>query len=178
MESNDGKKKVRLIVAVTDNYAIGRNGGLVFNVKEDMRQFRRKTSGGVVIMGKRTFETLPNGPLPNRVNYVVSGKSGKDGKNLIFVNSVEKAIEEAEKDYPEKDIWVIGGGQVYRYCIEKGLVDEIHLTMFHRVVEDASTWFPILDEREWKTTEVEDYLDEELGLEMTFGVLTKESLVN
>lgn len=163
-------KKVKLIVAITENYAIGKGGGLIFNIREDMKRFREKTSGGVVIMGRNTYESLPHGALPNRINYVVSSKSGKDTENLIFVHSVEEAIDNAVKNYPERDIWVIGGGQIYRYCLEKKLVDELHITRFHRVVEDATIWFPTLDKEEWKQTQSEAYNDKDTGMGVSFEV--------
>ena len=116
-----------------------------------MKQFREKTSGNVVIMGRKTLESFPNGlPLKNRVNIVLSKNAEASGNGEIVVRSVEEAIAEAEK-YPEKEIYVIGGGSIYEQFLP--YVDTVYVTKIDKAYE-ADTHFPNLDkDADWEITE-------------------------
>ena len=106
-------KKVKIIVAVTENDAIGKNGKLLFSLKEDMKHFKNTTSGSVVIMGKKTYESIGRA-LPNRENIVLSRTKGIDSENIHWRTSLEDAILFAEQNYKDKDIFIIGGGSLYK----------------------------------------------------------------
>lgn len=139
---------ISLIVAVDKNWGIGNKGNLLLAIPADMKFFKETTSNNVVIMGRKTLESLPGQrPLPNRVNIVITNKKDYKVKDAIVVNSVEDAVKEAEK-YPDKDAYVIGGGLVYeqmlKYC------DEAHVTYIDYSYE-ADTHFPNLDKMpEWE----------------------------
>lgn len=166
-------KEINLIVAVTKNEAIGRNGGLACRSKTDMKYFKDKTLGSVVIMGRNTFESMGSRPLPERINFVVTSNVGKNNENLIFCDSVEKALDQSVMDYPEKDIWIIGGEKVYRHCLEQGWVDKAYITEIDTVVEDASAWFPVGDfeKKGWVVDKMTSAKDEETGTGLKFFVL-------
>ena len=100
-------KKVKIIVAVTENDAIGKNGKLLFSLKEDMKHFKNTTSGSVVIMGKKTYESIGRA-LPNRENIVLSRTKGVDSENIHWRTSLEDAITFAEENYKDTDIFIIG----------------------------------------------------------------------
>ncbi len=143
---------MNLIVAVDQNWAIGNQNRLLVRIPQDQKFFRQKTTGNVVIMGRKTLESFPNGaPLPNRVNIVITKRTDYEGKGAVVVHSVEEAAAEAEK-YTGKEIYVIGGGTIYEqmlpYC-KKALVTYVD----HAYAAD--TYFPVRlsESPEWKLTE-------------------------
>lgn len=150
-------KKVKIIVAVTENDAIGRKGQLLFSLKGDMKHFKETTNGNVVIMGKKTYESIGKA-LPNRINIVLSRHREKNADNLFWKASLEEAIEFAEKNYNDKEIFIIGGGTLYKETIDKDYADTVYLTRIKQRVDDADTFFPKLDyDTEWEVKEMESY---------------------
>ena len=156
---------MNLIVAVDSNWGIGKDNKLLVRIPADMKFFRTTTSGKVVIMGRKTLESFPNGlPLKNRINIVITGNKDYKVKGAVVVHSIEEALREAGK-YPSEDVYVIGGDSIYRqmlpYCTKA------HVTKIDFAYQ-ADTFFPDLDQmEEWKVTEESEeqtYFD----LEYTF----------
>lgn len=150
---------MKLIVAVDKNWAIGKDNKLLVSIPADMKFFRETTKGNIVIMGRKTLESFPQGqPLQKRVNIVISQNKEYEVKGAVVVHSVEEAVEEATKY--EGDVYVIGGESIYRamlpYC-QTALVTKIDHAY------EADTYFPNLDENpEWKLageTEEQTYFD-------------------
>ena len=145
---------MNLIVAVDENWAIGYKNELLIRIPADMKMFRQETTGKVVVLGRKTLETFPNGqPLKNRTNIILSTKKDYQVKDAIVVHSIEELLEEL-KNYPSEDIYIIGGETVYRqmlpYC------DVAHVTRIDRKYE-ADAFFPNLeDEGNWKITAESD----------------------
>lgn len=141
---------MNLIVAVDKNWAIGCNNKLLVSIPSDMKFFRETTSGGVVVCGRKTLETFPNGrPLPNRINIILTRNMDYEVKGAIVCHSVEEVLEELKK-YNDEDIYIIGGEAVYRqflpYC------NLAHVTKIDHNFE-ADAFFPNLDEmEEWEIT--------------------------
>ena len=109
-----------LIASADNKWGIGRDGQLLFSIKRDMAQFRELTIGNIVIMGRKTLDSLPDGnALPNRVNIVLTRDKNFKRDNVIVCNSVEE-LEDAVKNHPQKQAFVIGGGEIYKlllpYC--------------------------------------------------------------
>lgn len=144
---------MNLIVAVDKNWAIGKNNKLMWSIPADMKYFRETTKGNIVIMGRKTLESFPQGqPLKNRTNIVITKNPNYKVKDALIVHSIEEAVEEAKKY--EGEIYVIGGESIYRamlpYC-EKALVTKIDHAY------DADTYFPNLDEDpEWTMTKISE----------------------
>lgn len=144
---------MNLIVAVDKNWAIGKGNKLLVSIPADMKFFRETTKGNIVVMGRKTLESFPQGqPLKNRVNIVISGNKDYKVKGAVVVHSVEEAVEECGKY--EGDVYVIGGESVYRamlpYC-KTALVTKIDHAY------EADTYFPNLDEDpEWELTGVSE----------------------
>lgn len=144
---------MNLIVAVDKNWAIGKNNKLMWSIPADMKYFRETTKGNIVIMGRKTLESFPQGqPLKNRTNIVITKNPNYKVKDALIVHSIEEAMEEAKKY--EGEIYVIGGESIYRamlpYC-EKALVTKIDHAY------DADTYFPNLDEDlEWTMTKISE----------------------
>ena len=141
---------MKLIVAADRNWAIGKNNKLMWSIPADMKFFRETTQGNVVIMGRKTLESFPQGqPLRSRVNIVITRNPSYKVKDAVVVHSVEEAIEESRKY--DGDVFVIGGESIYRamlpYC-DTALVTRIDYAY------EADTWFPNLDEdEEWELTD-------------------------
>lgn len=138
---------MNLIVAVDKNWAIGYQNQLLISIPEDMRFFRDETSGKAVIMGRNTLETFPAGkPLKNRLNVVITSKD-IEIKDAVVVHSIEEALE-AVKDYKSEDVYVIGGGTIYKQMLP--LCDVAHVTKIDYAYH-GDTYFPNLDEMpEWQ----------------------------
>lgn len=142
---------MKAILAVDKNWGIGYNNRLLVSIPSDMKFFRQTTTGKVVVMGRKTLESFPNGlPLKNRTNIVLTANPDYDVKDAVIVHSKDELLEELKK-YNEDDIYVIGGESVYRmmlpYC------DTVLVTKIDRAFQ-ADTHFPNLDEmEEWTLTE-------------------------
>ena len=145
---------MNMIVAVDSNWAIGHKGKLLVSIPEDMQFFRRETTGKVVVMGRKTLESFPNGlPLKNRVNVVITKDKEYNIKDAIICHSIEEALE-VLKQYNDEDIYVIGGESVYRQFLPYCSV--AHVTKINYSY-DADTYFPNLDEDpEWEMTKISD----------------------
>ncbi|MBR3245758.1 MAG: dihydrofolate reductase [Parasporobacterium sp.] len=134
------------IVAVDRNWAIGKGGKLLTSIPDDLRFFRQTTRDKVVIMGRKTLESLPGGlPLPNRTTVVVTRDPDYKMNGIVLTHSVEEAIEEAKK--LNTDIYICGGGEIYKQMLD--LCDEALVTYIDYPYQ-ADTYFPNLDKRpEW-----------------------------
>ncbi|MBQ8116820.1 MAG: dihydrofolate reductase [Lachnospiraceae bacterium] len=151
---------MNLIVAVDNNWAIGNKNELLIRIPNDHKHFREETTGKVVVLGRKTLETFPQGlPLKNRTNIILSTRKDYTVKDAIVVNSVEELLDEL-KHYADEDIYIIGGDSVYKqllpYC------DVAHVTKIDHEYE-ADAYFPNLDEdAEWEITadsEEQTYFD-------------------
>lgn len=147
---------MKIIVAVDENWGIGKNNGLLFKLKKDMAFFRTQTTGKIVVMGANTFDSFPDGALPNRVNIVLDNKRRiHDG--AITVGSIDELFAELAR-YRTDDVFVIGGGSVYKllldYC-DSALITKV------RANGNADVFFPNLDERsEWTLAERSNETDD------------------
>lgn len=146
---------MNLIVAVDKNWGIGLKNQLLVSIPSDQRYFRTETTGKVVVMGRSTLESFPNGqPLKNRTNIVITKQDNYNVKDTIILHSIEETLEELKK-YSSRDVYIIGGESIYKqmlpYC-EVAYVTKIDYSY------DADTYFPNLDEMsDWKVaTESEE----------------------
>ena len=148
--------KVSIIVAVSDNGAIGIEQRLPWRLSVDLKHFKALTVGHTVIMGRNTFESLPNGPLPNRKNIVLSSRKGLEVPGCTLCPSLPEALAECAE---EAEVFIIGGATVYRQALSKA--DKLYLTRVHHTFESADTFFPEVDWSEWEEEEKEDFLPDE-----------------
>ncbi len=142
---------MNLIVAVDKNWSIGYKNKLLISIPDDMKFFRETTIGNVVVMGKNTLLSFPNGkPLKNRENIVITHDKAFKAEGAVVVNSIEEALEEVKK-YNTENVYVIGGGSIYEQMLP--YVDTVYVTYIDFEYE-ADTKFPNLDNsKEWKLTE-------------------------
>lgn len=142
---------MNLIAAVDSNWGIGKNNQLLVKIPADMKFFRETTTGKVVVMGRKTLESFPNGqPLKNRVNIVLTHDKTYQVKDAVLVYSLEELWKELEK-YESENIYVIGGESIYDQLVDA--CDVAHITKIDYAY-DADAHFPNLDERpEWQITQ-------------------------
>ncbi len=139
---------IRIIVAIDRRGAIGAAGDLLFHIREDMRRFRRLTTGNTVVMGRKTFESLPGGPLPGRRNIIVSA-SGFTADGAETAPSLETALKMAA-DGPG-DTYIIGGGTIYAAALP--YADVLDITVVNAVHPAPDTFFPVIDLSQYRTTQ-------------------------
>ena len=155
-----------IIVAVADDWAIGRDNSLMWHIAEDMKFFRTTTTGCPVIMGRRTWESIGR-PLPRRLNIVVS-RSLEAPEGVLVAESLDRAYALAEESGAEK-CFVMGGGQIYRQAMESA--DRLYVTHVHTVIPGADTFFPAIDPAKWVTVEESGMKnDPETGYDFEFKV--------
>ncbi len=145
---------MNLIAAVDVNWAIGYKNKLLVSIPDDMKFFRQTTTGKVVVMGRKTLESFPNGqPLKNRVNIVLTSDKNYKVKDAIVVHDLDELHKELEQ-YNSEDVYVIGGESIYRQLLDE--CDVAHITKIDYAY-DADAYFPNLDEKEeWQITEDSD----------------------
>lgn len=134
---------ISLIAAIDQNRGLGKNNQLLFKIPEDMKRFRALTTGHVVVMGRKTYESIGH-PLPNRTNIVVTRDTNYKAPGCMVVHSLDEAIKKADvvaASYAadKQEIFIIGGGELYKQAIDK--TDKLYLTLVEGVY-DADTFFP------------------------------------
>ena len=156
---------ISIIVAVAENYAIGKKGDLLCHMPADLKHFKTITSGNTVMMGERTFLSLPKHPLPNRRNIVLTDVKGKTFEGAETVYSLDEMVAQVN---PDEEAFVIGGGMVYRQMMERA--DKLYITHIHHSWPDADTFFPEIDPKVWKQLSAERHsADENNPYDYTFA---------
>jgi len=155
-------ENISIIVAIAQNFAIGKNNDLLFHLPNDLKRFKQITTGHPVIMGRNTLLSLPNGALPNRRNIVITDNPEERFDRCEMVFSIEEAAA-AVKD--EQEAFIIGGGMIYRQFFP--LAGRLYLTLVHRDF-DADVYFPEIDYSEWEELFREDHSDEKNGFEYSY----------
>ena len=133
------------IVAVDENGAIGKNGDLLCYLPADLKHFKNITMGYTIIMGRRTWESLPKGALPCRKNVVITRNNDFMAPGAEVYHSLEEALQATEQD--EKR-FIIGGGMLYKEAF--AITDKLYLTRIHASFQDADTFFPSIDVSQWQ----------------------------
>ena len=153
-----------LIFSIADNNAIGRNNDLLAYVSDDLKRFKQITSGHCIIMGRRTFESLPNGALPNRKNIVVTHQKGYFAKGAHVVHTPTEALALCES---EDEVFVIGGATIYTLFLP--LAHKLYVTQIHHAFADADTFFPCIKPDEWTIVSQDGvFTDEKSGYDFSF----------
>jgi dihydrofolate reductase len=141
---------ISIIVAIARNHAIGKDNKLLWHLSDDLKRFKKLTSGYTLIMGRNTFLSLPNGALPNRRHIVISDVKDEQFEGCEMAGSIEHAIELAGDT---KECFVIGGGMVYAQFLPRA--GKLYLTQVHAAFE-ADTFFPPIDYSQWKALSSEE----------------------
>jgi dihydrofolate reductase len=141
---------ISIIVATDENNGIGIKGSQPAFISEDLKRFKALTTGNTIVMGRRTFEALPKGALPNRRNIVITRNSNFQAPRCEIIsdpNKLENICADDEK------IFVIGGGEIYKAFLPKA--QSIYLTLIHNKFDGIDTWFPPIGKNQWKAENTE-----------------------
>ena len=155
---------ISIIAAIADNNAIGKNQQLLWHLPADMKHFKELTTGHAIIMGRKTFESLPNGPLPERKNVVLTTLPEAGFVNCFPCESMRDALDLCEK---EDEIFIIGGALVYRQAQSKA--DKMYITPQHHEIENADAFFPVVNWDLWEEVDRQEFpADEKNAYPYTF----------
>ncbi len=156
---------VSIVVAISQNHAIGKDNKLLWYLPKDLKHFKEITTGHTIIMGRKTYESVGK-PLPNRRNIIITRQPIKI-EGCEVVNSVEAALALC-KD--EAEVFIVGGAEIYRQALH--LTDRIYLTIIHENFE-GDTYFPEINADLWKETERQDHEPDEKNL-LPYSFITLE----
>jgi len=144
---------IHIIVAISENNVIGKNGELPWHIPEDLQRFKRLTMNHVVLMGHKTWASIPQKyrPLPGRKNVVLSRE-----ESYVVPTGVQhfSSLESALNAHEDETVFIIGGGEIYRQTI--ALADKMYVTRIHKEIE-GTVFFPVIDSTKWKEIEREDH---------------------
>ncbi|MFK7786697.1 MAG: dihydrofolate reductase [Crocinitomicaceae bacterium] len=142
--------KTSLIVAMDTDRGIGKNNDLMWNLPNDMRFFKETTSGHVVVMGRKNYESIPEKyrPLPNRENVVLTRNESYVAADCNIFHSLEECMKYYQSE-EERTVFIIGGGQIYREALEMDIVDEMYISHINHSY-GADTFFPEFDLTKWR----------------------------
>jgi len=146
--------KVSLIAATDLERGIGKNNDLMWNLPADMQFFKNTTAGQVVIMGRKNYDSVPEKyrPLPNRLNVILTRNTDFKAENCLVFHSLKECLEHF-KNETERQIFIIGGGQIYKEALDENVVDEMFITTVNHTF-DADTFFPEFDKKSWNSEEI------------------------
>ena len=154
MNESKSSKEITLIAAASENNALGKDNKLIWHLSEDLKRFKRLTQGHAIIMGRKTFESMPRA-LPNRKNIVLTNNKDYQVKDAWVAHSIDEALRLTDGD-PQP--FIIGGGEVYKLFLP--IADKIELTRVHSSFE-ADTFFPDVNYDNWKSTEILAHIKDE-----------------
>ena len=148
-------KDISIIVAIASNYAIGKDNDLLWHISNDLQRFKRLTENHFIVMGKRTYYSLPRRPLPKRTNLVITDVANEQIDNCLMAYSIEDAVDKMQS---EKENFIIGGGSIYEQFMP--LANKLYITRVHKEF-DADTFFPEISFTDWKLVEKTDVVDDD-----------------
>lgn len=156
---------VIIIAAIGKNRELGKSGGLCWNIPDDLKNFKEITSERIVIMGKKTWESLPIKPLPNRRNIIVTRDKNYNPEGGEVLGDLYETMKSLNKD-KTKTVYVIGGGEIYRQSIY--LASGMHLTRIYDECPEADTFFPEVNLSEWYLLSHSDIMESEDGVKYRY----------
>lgn len=158
---------ISIIVAIASNYAIGKDNDLLWHISKDLKRFKELTNGHYIVMGKKTYFSLPKRPLRNRTNMVITDVPGEQIDDCLMAYSIEDAISKMDQ---EGENFIIGGGSIYRQFMP--YADKLYITRVHKDF-DADTFFPEISLDEWKLIEKQE-VNDDLQNDFTYSFETYE----
>ncbi len=142
---------ISIIVAVSEDWGIGKNNELLWHISDDLKRFKSLTTGNAVVMGKKTWESLPKKPLPGRKNIVLTDNSLETFENAVTAYSIKDALGKCDHG---EEIFIIGGGSIYRQFMP--IADRLYITHVHKKAP-ADVYFPEIDLKIWKMISKEEF---------------------
>ena len=139
---------ISAIVAVDNDWGIGFNGDLLEHIPEDLKYFKKLTMNNIVVMGKKTWNSLPKKPLPNRINFIICHTDTMNYHDETFFGNLEDVVNTIQFSKDTRQWFIIGGGQIYKELLP--LCDRVYVTKIYKDHENVDTYFPNLDKSdEW-----------------------------
>lgn len=135
---------ITIIVAIANDHSIGKDNQLLWQLPNDMKHFRQRTTGHAIVMGRKTFESFPKGALPNRKNIVLTHQPSLSYPGVVCCTTLDEALREAAT---ATETFIIGGETLYRQTLP--MADKLCITRVDTTYPDADTFFPAIDEEEW-----------------------------
>lgn len=168
--------EVAQVVAMSQNRAIGKNNELPWHISDDLKHFKKLTDGGIVIMGRKTFESMGSKPLPNRTNFVITTNLDYESEhdNVIIFHNLDDALTQAASLAHGKGldmIWVIGGEKIFEQAML--FTDRLEVTHVDTVIDNANAFYPQIDDDFVKTQESDTFTDDKSGLGYQFVTYQK-----
>lgn len=160
---------ISIIVAVSEDLGIGKDNELLWHISEDLKRFKKLTSGKTVIMGKKTWESLPTKPLPGRRNIVLTDDPSEIIDNSVTAYSIEDALNKCGMG---EEIFVIGGGSIYKQFMP--IADRLYITRVHSKAP-ADIFFPEIDPDSWKVIGKEEFVPEEDAIPYTYLIYERKA---
>ncbi len=176
--------KINLIAAIGKFNELGKDNDLCWKISADLKRFKSITTGHFILMGRKTFESFGGRTLPNRIHLVISNTMNEsdEKENLLVFRSVDEAIDwvntykSSFTQMNQKDLYVIGGGEIYRQTIEKA--NRLILTCIDDECKDADVFFPVIDMNIFNGISSEEMIDETTGLKFSYMDFTKREKFN
>ncbi len=147
-------KDISIIVAIASNYAIGKDNDLLWHISRDLKRFKEITKDHYIVMGKRTYYSLPIRPLPHRTSLIITDVANEEIDNCLMAYSIEDAVNKMDTS---NENFVIGGGSIYKQFMP--IANKLYITRVHKDYE-ADTFFPEISLDEWKLESQEDVKDD------------------
>lgn len=161
---------IKILVAFDENRVIGKNNALIWHLPADLQRFKALTTGHVIIMGRKTYESIGK-PLPNRTTIVITRQSDYKPAGIIVSNSLEEAILKA-KSISREDVYIVGGAEIYQLSL--ALADQILVTQLHDIF-DGDAFFPEISMDTWEIVERErGVTDEKNNFQYSFLTYQKK----
>lgn len=158
---------ISMIAAIGKNRELGMNNDLIWHFKEDMKFFRETTTGNTVVMGRKTFESLPHA-LPNRRNIIITQNKNYVVDGAETAGSIDEALEMAKCD----NVFIIGGGKIYSEFLE--FADKLYLTEIDDECKDADTFFPFFNKENYNAEKLTDFTVD--GIHFSHMLYTKNKI--
>jgi dihydrofolate reductase len=164
---------ISIIVAVSEDWGIGKDNELLWNISEDLKRFKRLTTGNTIIMGKKTWESLPRRPLPGRTNVVLTDNPKEIIDGSVTAYSIEDALSKCKSG---EEVFIIGGGSVYRQFMP--VADKLYITHVHKKAP-ADVYFPEIDMNIWEVSEKTDFpVSETVSIPYTYTIYKRKGKIS
>ena len=161
---------IHIIAAIAENGVIGKDNRIPWEIPADLAHFKSLTAGHTVIMGRKTFESFPNGALPGRRNIVITRQGDYNADGIEVANSLQAAIDTI---IDTNEAFIIGGGEIYNQALP--LCSRLYLTEIDSEIADADTFFPEINRDEWEIFEQSDIKqDPRSGVQFRFTCLSRK----
>ena len=159
---------VSIIVAYSENFVIGKDNQLIWHLSDDLKRFKKITTGHAIIMGRKNHESIGRA-LPGRKNIVLTRNPAYSSTNCMTAHNLPDALDLA---MPDDEIFIIGGSEIYKLALEANIVNKLYITVIHRKFK-GDAFFPKLNFKDWELIEKESHTDPESAMKYSYKTYTK-----